>query len=156
MKGMVITEQGHIVNALPPVDIAGGALSDRFSMKHHGHATIIVQVGVSAAAFTKILVNECTAASGGSRTAIAFRYAAEETSNGDTLSSLADAAATGVTPAADDDIFYAIELDASELSDGSEWVEVELQNGSNSVIASVVAILSGSRYQNDQNDTVLA
>lgn len=157
MKGIVLAEQGHIVNALPPIDINGGAVADRFKMANHGHATIIVAVGVSAAAFTKILVKECDAASGGTATAIGFKLRSEETANGDTLGAVEDVAAAGKTPSANDNIFYVIELDASELSDGYPWVEVELTNASgNSVIASVVAILTGSRYQEAENATAIA
>ena len=62
-------------------------------------------------------------------------------------------AAAGLTPSANDGIFYVIELDASELSDGKPYVQVELTNGTNSVIAAVVAILSGARYAEAQSPT---
>lgn len=157
MKGIVLAEQGHIVNVLPPVDINGGAVGDRFHMRNHGHATIIVQVGVSAAAFTKILVKECNAASGGTANAIAYSLYGEETAAGDTLGAREAIAAAGKTPAAADGIFYVIELDASQLTEDYHWVEVELTNASgNSVLASVVAILSGARYQEDQGKTAIA
>ncbi len=157
MKGFYAAQEGHFVNVLPPVDINGGATGDRFKMNNHGHATILVQVGASAAAFTKILVKECNAASGGTATAIAFDYYAEETAAGDTLGAKQTATAEGVTPSANDNIFYVIELDASELSDGFNWVEVELTNASgNSVIASISALLSGSRFGGDQNATAIA
>lgn len=156
MKGIVLAEQGHIVNLIPPVDVTGGAAGDRFSMKNYGHATIILQVGVSAAAFTKIIVKECTAASGGTATAIAYRLAAEETDAGDTLGAFEAVAAAGRTPAAADNIFYVIEIDAQELSDGYEWIEVSVTNGANSVIASAVAVLSGSRYQEAEGATAIA
>lgn len=156
MKGLVLSQVGHIVNALPPINITGGASSDRFKMTNAGHATIIVQIGVSAAAFTKIILNTYAAASGGSATPIGYRLAAEETDAGDTLGSFESVAAAGKTPSANNNIFYVIEVDASELPEGNEWLEVQLTNGTNSVIASVVAILSGYRYQGDQNQTAIA
>lgn len=156
MKGITIAEQGHIVNALPPIDISGGATADVFSMENYGHATIIVQVGVSAAAFTKILVNECTSFAGANATAIAFNYYSETTAAGDTLSTRTAATTAGVTPSANNNIFYVIELDASELSDGYNFVQVQLTNGTNSVIGSVVAILSGSRYGEEASPTAIA
>lgn len=156
MQGINISENGHIVNVLPPIDITGGATGDRFTMKNYGHATIIVQVGVSAAAWTDVLVKECNAASGGTANAIGFSYYKEETAAGDTLSAKQTATATGIaSPSANNNIFYVIELDGSELSDGYPWVEVSFTNGSNSVIASAVAILSGARYGNDQSDTAI-
>lgn len=158
MKGINIAEQCHVVNILPPIDITGGVYGDVFNMANFAHATIIIQVGVSAAAFTKILLAECLAATGHSGTAvpIAFNYYAEETAAGDTLGARTAVAATGITPSANDTIMYVIELDAAELSEGYNWVELHLTNTSNSVIASAVAILSGARFAGDQSATAIA
>jgi hypothetical protein len=146
MRGINIAEMAHLVNVIPPKDITGGATGDRFTMKNHAHATIVVQVGVSAAAFTKIIVNAATASSGGTSTAIPFRLYAEETALGDTLSAKEAVLAAGRTPVATDNIMYVIEIDADELPDDSPWVELSLTNGANSVIASALAILTGARY----------
>lgn len=157
MQGFNIAEMGHVVNVIPPIDISGGKIGDRFKMTNYGHVSIIVQVGVSAAAFTKIVVRECDAPTGGTATAIAYRLYAEETAAGDTLGAAEAVAAAGKTPSAVDTIFYVIEIDARELADGFHWIEVELDNiSANSVIASVVAILSGARYAHDQNETAIA
>jgi hypothetical protein len=157
MQGWNLAEQAHIVNALPPVSIAGGATADRFSMKNFAHATIIVSVGVSAAAFTKIIVRSCSAATSGTVTDIPFRVYKEETALGDTLGAKVDVAAAGVTPSANDNIFYVIELDAAELEEDQPWVEVALTNTTgNSVIACVIAVLSGARYTGSENATAIA
>ena len=156
MKGFNIAEMGHVVNLIPPVYITGGVTGDRFSMENYAHASIIIQVGVSAAAWTAIILRECDAATGGTATDIAFNVYKEETALGDTLGALVEAAAAGVTPSANNSIFYVIELDASELADGFQWVELALTNGSNSVIASAVAVLSGSRYGNSESQTAIA
>jgi len=156
MRGFNIVEHGHIVNILPPIDISGGKTSDTFSMAKYARAQIIIQIGVSAAAFTSIVVNECTAAAGTGATAIAFDYYAEETAAGDTLAARAAATTSGITPNAADNIMYVIDLEASQLSDTYHWVQVVLANGTNSVIASAVAILSGARYAEDASPTVIA
>lgn len=156
MKGFNCAEMGHVVNVLPPVDISGGKTGDIFQMENWSHASIIIQIGVSAAAFTKILLYECTDASATGATAIAFNYYAETTAAGDTLAARAAATTAGVTPSANDNIMYIIELDASELSDGYEWVQLSLTNTTNSVLASAVAILSGGRYQEDITATAIA
>jgi hypothetical protein len=156
MKGLVLSEIGHIVNALPPIDITGGVTADRFRMKNFKHATIIVQIGVSAAAFTKIIVRECNAATSGTATDIAFALRAEETDAGDTLGAVEAVAAAGKTPSANNNIFYVIEIDAAQLTDGFEWIEVALTNGANSVIGSVVAVLTGQRYQEALTATAIA
>jgi hypothetical protein len=157
MQGFNVAEQGHVVNILPPKDISGGATCDRFTMENYGHATIIVTVGVSAAAFTALIVKNCTLASGGTATAIAFSVYKEETAAGDTLGARTAVAAAGMTPNAADNITYVIELDARELTDGYPWVEVSMTNASgNSVLCSAVAILSGARFSGDQSATAIA
>lgn len=157
MNKFYAAQEGHIVNVLPPINISGGKVGDRFHMKKHSHATIIVQIGVSGSAPTAILVKECDAASAGTANAIGFDYYAETTDAGDTLGAKATASASGITPSANNNIFYVIELDHRDLSDGYPWVEVSITCASgNSVIASIVAVLSGSRYGHDQNDTVIA
>jgi hypothetical protein len=65
-------------------------------------------------------------------------------------------AAAGTTPSANDNIMYVIEVDAAEMGDGYTTLELSLTNGVNSVIASAIAILSGSRYAGDQNATAIA
>lgn len=153
-----MSQSGHVVNILAPVDITGGKTAQCFHMKKHRHASILVQVGVSAAAFTKILVNACTDAAGDNPVAIGFDLYAQETAGAshDVLGAKQSVSSAGYTPSANDGIFYVIELDAAQLPQGSPYVQLQLTNGSNSVIASAVAVLSGSRYAHDQSETVTA
>lgn len=155
-KGIVIAEECHVVNILPPVDITGGVLSDIWGMENYGHCTIIIQIGASAAAFTKIILNKGTTFVTGSGVAMAHTIYKEETTTGDTLGAATAVLAAGTTPSATDSIMYVIEVDAAELGDGYTTLELSLTNGANSVIASAVAILSGSRYAGDQSATALA
>lgn len=161
MKGFVIAEQAHVVNVLAPVDITGGKLSQSVNMANYQHVTFIVQVGVSAAAFTKIIVNQCLDASGTTPTAIPFALYTQETAGAshDVLSARTAVAATGYTPSANDGIFYVIEIDASELDGANngatgQYLQLSLTNGANSVIGSAIAILSGARYAETQSPTV--
>jgi hypothetical protein len=164
MKGFVVAEEGHIVNILPPVDITGGKQSQAFSMANYQHATIILQVGVSAAAPTAILLQcgTATAAVGADvagATALAFNMYKQEIAgaNNDVLGAPVAETTSGETaPSANDGIFYVIELDANALPDGKPWVQLKVTNGSNSVIASAVAILSGARFAERQSPTVTA
>ena len=164
MKGFVLAEQAHMVNILPPVDITGGKKCQAFKMAKYQHATIILQVGVSAAAWTAILLQNgtATAAIGSDVTgnvAMGFSYYEQVTAGADhdVLSVRKSVAATGITaPSANDGIFYVIEVDGSELPDGSPYVQLLLTNGSNSVIASAVAILSGARFAETQSPTETA
>jgi hypothetical protein len=156
-KGINIAEECHVVNILPPIDITGGVYGDVFNMENYAHATIIVQVGVSAAAFTKIILNECVDLTGHSGTAVAIEHSIykEETAAGDTLGARTAVLAAGTTPSANDNIMYVLELDAAELADGYNFVELEITNGANSVIASAIAILSGARYAGDQSSSAI-
>lgn len=149
-------QAGHIVNILAPVDITGGKTAQCFHLKDHAHASIIVQIGVSAAAFTKILVNKCSDAAGTGATAIAFDIFKQETAgaSNDVLSARTAVAAAGYTPSANDGIFYVIELDAAQLDSANPYVQLQLTNGANSVIASAVAVLSGSRFGSEASATV--
>lgn len=146
MRGPVLAEQAHFVNLIPPIDITGGVTGDVFKMDKWTKACIVIQIGVSAAAFTKIIVNACSSFAAANPEAIPYSLYVEETALGDTLSSRESVLATGRTPVAADNIMYVIEIDAMELPDGKPYVQLSLTNGTNSVIASAIAILSGGRY----------
>lgn len=169
MNGFPISEAGHVVNILPPVDITGGKTAQAFSMANYKHASIIIQIGVSAAAFTKILLNLCSDASGSNPVALPFNIYTQETAGAshDVLSAITAVTAAGYTPSANDGIFYVIEIDANEMEaaiagalSGSlgqdSYLQLQLTNGANSVIASAVAVLSGSRFAEAQSPTATA
>jgi hypothetical protein len=155
-KGFNCAEEGHIVPLVYPVDITGGVTGSVFNMGKYAHASIIVLAGVSAAAWTKVIVNACTDAAGSNPTAQAFTIYKGETTNVDTLGAATAVTSAGYTPSATDKIFYVIEIDASALPDGYNFVQLSLTNGSNSVIGAALAVLSGARYANTQSPTALA
>ena len=155
------SQAGHVVNVLAPVDITGGKTGVPFGLKKHSHASIILQIGVSAAAPGKVQVNACDDNTGANSVAIDFDVFKAETGDGnagaDVLSTRTPCvAANGFVPSAGDGIFYVIELDAAQLPQGKPFVQLSLTNAANSVIASAVAVLSGSRYGSEASDTVLS
>jgi hypothetical protein len=156
--GFSPAQKGHVVNILAPVDVTGGKTAQAFSMRNYEHATIIVQIGVSAAAFTKILLNKCQDAIGTGATAIPFNLYAQETAGAvnDVLTDRQAVLAAGYTPSANDGIFYVIEVDAAELDAANPYLQLQLTNGANSVIASAVAVLSGPRFAGAVSPTVTA
>ncbi len=156
MKGLYLADQAHFVNALPPVDLNGGKNSDVWSMKNHAHATIVVQVGVSGGAAPIFKVQACDDLVPSNTTDLAFRVYKEETSNGDTLGAKVEAASTGVQISTNNDIMYVVEVDASELTADKPYMRVAIADPSASIIGSVLAILSGSRYANEQSATAIA
>lgn len=149
-------QSGHPLPLLAPIDVTGGKASKAFNFSKYTHASITVAIGVSAAAPTAILLEACTAQDGTGATAIGFDYFACETSDTDVLAAKQTATAAGITPSANDDIFYQIEIDSNVIPAGSSYLRVHITNGSNSVIAAVFAVLSGARYAQDQSPTVLA
>lgn len=156
MKGFVSAEQGHWVQLLPAIDETGGKTTSCLNMKNYQHASIFIGIGVSAAAPGAITVEQCTLADGTGHVAIPYNIYKGETTNVDTLGARTNILAAGYTPPATDNIFYVIELDASELSDGFPFVRVVDANGTNSVIASVAALLSGARYAHTLSATAIA
>ncbi len=152
--GITIAEECHVVNILAPVDINGGVTSDYFSLKGYAHATIIVQMGVTGGT-SAMTVTENTTNVGGGATAIEFASYKEETDQGDTLESRVATTSSGLTSSANDNIFYVFEIDAQQLSDGSPYLAVVFATPGASVIASAVAILSGTQYQQDVTETAI-
>lgn len=157
-KGFYTAQKGHVVNVLPPVDITGGKTGQCFSMADAAHASIIMQIGVSAAAPGAVTVNACSDNSGTGATAIAFDVFKQETAgaSNDVLGTRTACTTAGFTPAATHGIFYVIEIDGDNLPAGKPYLQLSMANTSNSVIASAVAILSGLRYGGDQNPTATA
>ena len=157
-KGFYAAQEGHVVPLIYPVDTTGGKLGAAVSMKLWNHASIILMIGVSAAAPTKIIVNACTDASGDNAVAIPFDLFAGETAGLDTLGTRIPVPASGYVPSGNDGIFYVIELDAEQLLNvgaGYAYFQLDVVNGANSVIGAAVAILSHGRYAEDLAPSVL-
>ena len=146
-QGFSIGEgQGHYINALAPIDINVGAqTSDAWTMAKHTHASILLSCGVVGAA-TTLTLEECTAADGSGATAIGFSYYAELTAGGDTTSARTTVGASGFATGTANGVYYTIELDASELSDGYPWLRVQLTDPGTATVAGIGVVLSGSRY----------
>lgn len=155
-KGIAMAEELHIVQALAAIDINVSAQnSDVFSLANHAHATIIVGFGVTGAA-TTVTLEECDDFSPTTSTAIAFSYYAETTAGGDTLGARTAATSSGFASGTNDGIFFVLEVDASQLTDGYPNLRVALTDPGAATLASVWAILSGPRYAGDQNATAIA
>jgi hypothetical protein len=153
-KGFYIAEEGHVVNILPPQDIAAGVSSDVFSMKGYAHATIIVQCGSTNADAGNVTIEECDNFTPTTDTAISFNYYAETTDTGDTLGAKTYAASIDVS--ANDNVMYVIEIDAAQLTDGYPNLILKWSAAGGATIASAVAILSGARYASAESATAIA
>jgi hypothetical protein len=153
MRALNLFEEAHIVNALPPIDITGGQSSDVWSMKNFRGANILLQAGVSAAAWTKILLFACDDFAGTNPVAIPFKIYKCETALDDKFTSNSDVTAAGYTPSANDNIMYGIYVDSQALASlGKECLYVQVTNGANSVIGSMAVILTGAGSAAEPHD----
>jgi hypothetical protein len=116
-------------------------------MKNFRAANILIGIGVSAAAATKILLYACDNFAGDNEVAIPFKLYKEETAGGDTFDAAVDITAAGYTPSANDGIMYGIYVDAQALASlDKSCMYVSLTNGTNSVLASCFVVLTGEGY----------
>jgi hypothetical protein len=160
MRGFYVAQEGHTVNLIPPVDVNGGVTSGVFSMKNWAHASILLQLGVTASAPTKVSLLSSDNQSPESTTAIPFDVYKCETAynaaNGDVLGAkVSCTAAAGFVPSATDNIFYRIEIDAASLPDGQPYVKLVIAAGASAIAAANVT-LTGGRNAADQSATVTA
>ncbi len=156
-QGIYVSQECHVINALPPVDLNGSAKNtDVWSMEGWGHASIIIQSGVSSSTVATFTITECDNFTPSNETAIAFAVYKEETADGDTLGAKVAATTSGVAMSTNNGIMYVAEVDARQLSDGFECMRVKFTDPSAAQPASVVVILSGGRYEHDTGDTAIA
>jgi hypothetical protein len=151
MKGFVVAQNSHVIQALAPVSLSGGKTAQAFSMELYQHASILVLLGAQAAQLTSLVVNACTDAAGDNPTAIPFNVFKAETANTDVLGAKTPVTVSGFQPSATGGIFYVIEIDAAELPQGSPYVQVVIANGANADYGAIAVILSGGRFDEDQS-----
>lgn len=154
---MIFTELNHPVYALmPDADrYNSDPATDVFNMENYDHITFILMEGAGGTGTVKIEVEECTTAAGANNTAIAFRYRLMSTT--DTWGALTASASTGYTTVAGANKMVAIEVDASELSDGYNFVRLQLTEVADDPCdAAVIAILSQPRYAQAVPTTAIA
>ena len=137
MNGFNLSEAGHLVLALAPQTISGGATAQAFHMKEAEHVSIVVAFGQIAGSPvtnpTAIVLKQCTDANGSNATAItSFRYYYQTVkgaghdildgygaclSNSPNLPPNYTTGGTGITVLPTDctNLIFVIEVDAAEL-----------------------------------------
>lgn len=149
---MTLTEQGHILQLLPPQTLSAAASSATFTMKSWDHASILCFGGAGSGLTVRLF--EATGAGGTGATAIGFRYAAGAVVDSDVCAALAAAGSAGVAMGTSN-TFVVIELDGAELSDGSPWVHIQTSDPGTSRLFAASCVLSSGRFQEDVTATVL-
>ncbi len=156
MKGFNIPEGAHVINALPPISLAASPKSDTWSMKGYAHADIIIQLG-AAVQVEQITLLECIDTAATDDNALPFKYYSEVTANGDVLERQTDALAAGFATASAGtaNTMHIISVDASEMTEGYDYLAVQITGAGGAQLGSVVAILTGSRYGEEASPTAL-
>src|SRR5579859_7185534 len=149
-KGIYVAQEAHVVNLIPPASYSSTKTTGVFNMKGWRHASIILQVG-SAGTTPVVTLDSSDNGSPENTTALAFNLHKCEVSagsaNSDVLGPRTAVAAAGFTPAATNNEFYVIEIDAEYLP--------LVATSPTSCFLSAAAVLSGGRYEHDQSETVL-
>jgi hypothetical protein len=155
-KGFSLAEEGHVINALPPISMAGGKTSDYWNMKNYAHADIIITLG-AAVNVSAITVFQSEDAAGAGEDAIGFKYYSETTAQGDVLDRQTDAGAGGFNSASAGtaDTMHVISVDAADLAAGHPFMCVKLTSAG-AQLGAVIVVLSGARYQAEPTASALA
>ena len=154
MKGVNLAENGHVATLLFPA--SAQTESSYFSMKNHAKANIIVMNGAAITAGT-LTCKRAEDSSGTGASAINVSYYLEATSGGDTLAARVTSTSS-LTWSSGSCKTIVIDIDASELTASSPWINVNVDAG-NVVSGPVcaVAVLTGARYAGDgTSPTVLS
>jgi hypothetical protein len=157
VKGFYASQEGHVVQLIPPQSLSSTNTSKKFSMANWRHASILIMLGATTT-LPVITLNASDNGSPETLTPIPFNLhkceTAYDAANGDVLGVRTAVAAAGFTPVGTDNIFYVIELDADTLPQGSPYVELVLTSPT-SVLCSAAAVLSGGRYAQESSDSVV-
>ena len=152
-----LLQQIKYVKALDPVAdyTASDVETDIFSMKNWSSITFFVYKGVGTTGTATVKIQACSTITATATTDIPYRYSSNVAT--DVITDLTDVAATGVTITAGSSQIWAFTVNADELTDGYEFVRMEMTEvDSTAVLGGVMAILSGGRDQGDDLATVIA
>ncbi len=142
---MRLCEQLKIVPIFADVALAGGATGDSINMKnYHSACFIILSATTNWTAGPDIKLYTDTSA-GGTDTAMTFSYRIGSAAVGSLLSDVLTAWATSAELAMDNDhegFMYIIEVEASEMTDGHNWLSIVLDSDASAGEAFCIAILT--------------
>lgn len=159
MAQQSILAGAHIVNGLVPAAdrFASSGVTDRISMANYGRITFIIHTGdaTGGTANGTVTLNAYAAASGGSATALAFKYqVCASSTTVDTWGALTDATSSGFSMTAGDNYIYVVTITADDLAaqiDGKPFVELTVTEVSNDpIVAGVLAFLDHPRYGGEE------
>lgn len=142
---------------LEPEDHAAGVDGDSICLKNGQHLTLTFLFGeLTGDSVLKIYEG---ASDGAKTSALTFAYRATSTdlknAGGDTLGDEATSAALPLTAATFEDRMLVVEIDAEQLTDGYDWVTVELSDAASELFVSCEAEVSMLRYAGETPPTII-
>ena len=158
MKGFNVSEEGHVAIGLYPISMNGLTTLDAINMEGYSHLSAIIVSGAANGTSVVVTAYEATDAAATSADVIAFSYYQETTASTDVLGArtLNSTTALTFTNASVANQMAVIEIDASQLSDGHNWVNLTLSTATTTTPGCVVYVLSGARYAGPESPTVIA
>ncbi len=145
---MRLVQERGIINVLKPADHQAGVDGDSINIAKVAHVTFLLSLGaLTGNAVLKLYEG---ASDGAKTTAKTFKYyqqsADQGAANADLWGSVAESAALTLTAATYDNRILAVEIAAEELTDGMQWLTLELGAEADVLNAACVAIGSKLRY----------
>lgn len=153
---MKLIDQVKFVIGAPPSDIATAwdnstyLLGNAVNVGKWGHITVVIMVGVAAGATAAVSLRQAATAAGvvvgATIVPISYRWVLTQTSaESDTWVKTAVTANTWTIPATAQ-ISNIVEVDTAALTDGYDWIGVNVTAAGGTNLAACLYILSGPRY----------
>jgi len=157
-KAFNIAEEGHVSFGSYPIAATGVTTLDAINMEGYSHLSAIIGFGATNGTDITVTAYEATDNAATGADLLAFSYYQETTASTDVLGArvLNSTTALAFDNSATSNIFAVIEIDASQLSDGHNWVNLTLSSNSDTTPFTVVYIQSGARYSGPESPTVLS
>jgi hypothetical protein len=158
MKGFNIAEEGHVAIGQYPISMNGLSTLDAINMEGYSHLSVIIATGAANGTSVVFTAYASTDASATSAEVIPFNYYQETTASTDVLGPrvLNSTTALTFTNATVANQMAVIEIDAAELPDGHNWVNITESAATTTTPGCVVYVLSGARYAGPESPTVIA
>jgi hypothetical protein len=142
-----------VIHGIAPIAGSSARSGDWVCLRNYNHLTILVYIAQGNAATTAITIDKAKTAAGGSNsdgiTAGKVYLAAGDLTTTDAFVAVTTAASYTSSAAGTGQSIYRIELDAADIGDDYDFVQVELGSSNASNIVAAVYILSEPRYPGD-------
>jgi len=153
------TETQGLVYLAVAQDAGGGLDVESFKMNNSRRATIVLLME-DITVGSPIATLYSGASDGTKTTAETFRYrysdAAINTATADTFSAWSTSAALTITHGTYDNFMLIIQIDAEQLTDGQEWLTLQIGDQATEFTIAALALLDGPRYAQHDMPTAIS